>query len=1007
MAKNDVYYYDKNTLQGYLLGEVQDNFNISFVIDGTKDSAKFIVYSFNQVDEIEPYTILWHNGTNTWWVVSHDKVEKYVNESGYLFKHELQVLGLIELLNARDLTDCGFYANNYTISSFLDRLLKLSNLEFYDNLPLTINSPSLDLEKNIDYTKTFENYTLLNALRELFDGYNCAIKMSLTQNNEHLLTGYTFNIISKTGDNSLDILNEDDFNSVKETKNMNQNSFGTIVVSNAENVISTKSKTYPAIGTVKLSSTQYEINKDNAILRLPTKIYKVNWLQLVRSIRVNIRYLNANNVISYYRIDLDTDNYYVIKNKLDKAIIFLKNNSQEVVSYLENDIDSVLQKIQFGMRTTLYSGWRYDPINNTIIPPKDNENYYQPMMTVEQWNNSVPTGTNIYYGGLYLAPGEVRDTLKYTTGTISYQRGNDYLENFNFLCDTNRSGLNQQSYLNNYASTDLRINVDSPVIWEVNPNSSFRVELAPIGRTGSGAIEIGEFLLQQYLYFRINYIPMNDIKIKYDNSGLSKDTKLYNQNGKLNDSVGLSKLLLSYSKEIEGDTITKFGTYYNENDIPKVGQIVLINSNYYVINNVSLDYFENEDNSYYIVAEFTMSKNISTKSIMTNPNTNVRDYGIPQNLNVKRKQLYRDFYELSHEQDIDSDDDFYMPLYKICNFGYRQTDISEHIAVIKLFYDESFGGDNETGTSNTWYYQLDTTAFALKKQYYEVLDFKDNNIIGYGSQNVSCGFDIRRIFNGITDNVNTPIQYTDDNGKVKSFNIAMCNDEVLQDIYMDYIEEENFTREIDLFNYSVFIDSKVYEGGNDFEGAKDLCDFMILETNYNKDPIEVPVFEYACQIDDSNDVIIGENILDRNETDGTFYKFLIVNKNTINQNNWNSLDIQNITNYSNCVDCINFETTNDEIKINFYENEYFPLTHRYNRVIEPTFINAFDLTSLLNKDIVIIRTTTKVIWQENNGTYFASGLIENNDLMFVIRNVENANIEDNKLTLKINHYKIN
>ena len=29
-----------------------------------------------------------------------------------------------------------------------------------------------------------------------------------------------------------------------------------------------------------------------------------------------------------------------------------------------------------------------------------------------------------------------------------------------------------------------------------------------------------------------------------------------------------------------------------------------------------------------------------------------------------------------------------------------------------------------------------------------------------------------------------------------------------------------------------------------------------------------------------------------------------------------------------------------------------------------------------------------------------------NDLMFVLRNMDNANIEDNKIKLKINHYKL-
>ena len=40
--------------------------------------------------------------------------------------------------------------------------------------------------------------------------------------------------------------------------------------------------------------------------------------------------------------------------------------------------------------------------------------------------------------------------------------------------------------------------------------------------------------------------------------------------------------------------------------------------------------------------------NNTVKSLMVNPNTNIRDYGIPQSFNVKRKQLYRDYYELDY-----------------------------------------------------------------------------------------------------------------------------------------------------------------------------------------------------------------------------------------------------------------------------------------------------------------------------------------------------------------------
>ena len=106
-----LYYWELPRDSRKLLGEVQfnkDGFNAAFTLDGTKDSMKISVFSYSQASVIKPYSIVWHENTNTYWIVSNDRVERYTNETGYLYKHTLQLEGAIELLNARDLTDCGF-----------------------------------------------------------------------------------------------------------------------------------------------------------------------------------------------------------------------------------------------------------------------------------------------------------------------------------------------------------------------------------------------------------------------------------------------------------------------------------------------------------------------------------------------------------------------------------------------------------------------------------------------------------------------------------------------------------------------------------------------------------------------------------------------------------------------------------------------------------------------------------------------------------------------------------
>ena len=118
MAQDNFYIFDKVTRKRTLLGEIQTDFNMNMTIDGTKDSLSVLVWSFDDY-EIEPYTICWHEKTNTWWIVSHDKIERYQNEQGFVYVHNIDLLGAVDLLNARDLTDCGFNDNTYTVFQFI------------------------------------------------------------------------------------------------------------------------------------------------------------------------------------------------------------------------------------------------------------------------------------------------------------------------------------------------------------------------------------------------------------------------------------------------------------------------------------------------------------------------------------------------------------------------------------------------------------------------------------------------------------------------------------------------------------------------------------------------------------------------------------------------------------------------------------------------------------------------------------------------------------------------
>ena len=118
-----VYYFDKTkTTIGaneyfvrHLYGEIQNNYNIGLTLDGTKDSCKIIVYNQTR-EELKPNTIIYLESTDTYWIVKTDKSKRYASEDNALWEHTIQLYGLFELFNARDLIVCGF--NKYTIQLF-------------------------------------------------------------------------------------------------------------------------------------------------------------------------------------------------------------------------------------------------------------------------------------------------------------------------------------------------------------------------------------------------------------------------------------------------------------------------------------------------------------------------------------------------------------------------------------------------------------------------------------------------------------------------------------------------------------------------------------------------------------------------------------------------------------------------------------------------------------------------------------------------------------------------
>lgn len=1138
MEKDLMYYFDKKSpYQRHELGEIQTGFNMSLTIDGTKDSMQVQVYNFDE-KEITPNTILYHKGTGTWWVVVRDIVKRYANEKNYWYTHNLTINGAIDLLNARDLTDCGFNDKTYTIDQFIKRLFSLSTFEF----PLTINyGNNVDENKIVDYIKSFENYTPLSALREFLNGYNCDAKLTFnttTNSGETYISGATLNIVPRTGNVDLDEINISEFDDIRETKTINKESYGTTVVSNAQNVNSTLAKTYPQVGSINQTADDYDITSNNAYLLLPSPVYKVNWIKMFFRAKATfyVRKEWADQPETralYYDFSTTNDDIYLdgrMREIANAVANVFGGSSSEHTTIVNNLLNPANKKKIYNIlkpasTITLRAGWRFDPISKSFIAPENDNEFYFPHVQKEK---RMPYEQVLTNASLLIGSKEERDGITYKSRCIYYERGSNKISGFDWMSNAGASyGGNQYvSELTSYSYTDLRNNNTYTGNFYVGTSDGRPVYVNVVLATPIYGGTDSEDDTHKRLYFNIstvsfqvNYIPMSDIKIKYDNSRNDNDTHIYNQNGKLNDSVALSKLVDSYAKEIQSDNITRYMHYTDFSDIQQVGTIVDNNGEKYVINNISYDFFVNEESEeneipYYIECEFTMSKYMSVKSLMVNPNSNIRDYGIPQKFNIKRRQVYRDYYEFSLSQDAHANQE--TPYVELDNYIVIGTNVAQHeydhTAIIKIDYDEPLS------EHTSWYYQLNSTAYIMNKSIYEVVDFGDNNIIGYDMQNASSGFDMSNLFNSTYRAVNTPITYTDYNGKLKGITIQFVNSENTETIYNnvrennDYVNlashvfvGENFYygKYETLTTYSSesdnwftnmqgtgeltytfakptgYIDNTAsvsnivmldradnvmsgatcnvdsitetddtivitfsYDTGTNLDygslqfrvnysythqvyaGAIDIKDYEIKELEYGKDAIEVPVFEYILQLGDTEQVEVGERILDTGSGMLQMYTCDVRNPNTTTQLNaskvFSGLDITGDTldgddNYDRQVEIadtsavdISFENNNTIMRIKVYSNQValFYGNSDQEFTYQSTQVSSTQLPKsyLKGKDIVIYKNVI------NSMTYDTSEdeatCDYNNELMFIIHNPQDSNFDGDDLLINVNYYKL-
>ena len=1114
MAYDRIYYFDKNTYRRYELGEIQTNFNLNIVIDGDKDSMQIDVHSYSR-EALQPNTIIYHaDDPLQWFVVKKDNVKRNANEKGFYYIHSITLNGAIDLTKNRDLTDCGFNANGYTIDEFFKKLLKLSNFEFNYEIDYGNN---VDKDKKVDYIKSYENYTLLSAIRDFFNGYNCDVKLgfeTITQDENVVINKAIFKIIPRTGNIDITPIDISEFNDIRESINFDKESYGTTVISNAQNVVSTLAKTYPQVGGVTITGETYDTNVESAYIKLPSPVWKVNWVKVITPTLLTFKAAQGGVHSTTETLDFEKafeemiNNYFV--QQYPEFVTLLNRDKEKIREMFNNNTITLFNNPKYDPRTDQSANERYGWVIKEPNTP------YIPVISFQ-----TDLGEHRDDHQITLMDKDSANLLKVDKISLVWERGSEKITGLKSLFGNESDYANGINAINQEVEeSDLR-EIGNRIDYSVD----FYIEVRGAGRYNY------QTKLQQYVkgqtFFQVNYIPMSDIKVKQDNENNSNDIQLYNQNGKLNDSVALSKMIDSYSKEITNPTITRYGEYYNLYDIPQIGQIVMDGNIKYVINNISYNLYpcesDDEDEvNYYFECEFTLAEFISTKSIMTSPNTNVRDYGIPQKYNIKRRQVYRDYYEFGFSQEeLANQETPYAKLENYLQLDYSATPKDfDHTALIKIDYEQEVSGQT------SWYYQLNSTAYTMAKSVYEVIDFDDNNIIGYDIANSTTGFDMSNLWDSRYRAVTTPVSYVDDFGKFVGITLQMTGKDTLEEVYSQIDTNNNPV----MFSAHCFIPQEIYdlvansptetlsettnksfaytlnphliaytfsfvvsatelgipddieidsstvlglESGvlvngsplRDYEltigsfsgrnitvifsalnsamgsstgtisiglraryiDRESIADYVIDEQDYNKDPVEVPVFEYSLQLGDTKDVEVGDNILLNRECIFQCMNSYISNGEitTLNATKYQGNLVASGGSYNQQEDkrtygvtvgvypVITLEENNTKMRIKFYDNNRFLVDGNQDQTIFNFVGEAIPITpsspqvsknQFIGKDIVIFKNSIKTLNRDDE--QYETNVTFERDLMFIIHRPTEEQFENDDLVICLNYYKL-
>jgi hypothetical protein len=380
-------------------------------------------------------------------------------------------------------------------------------------------------------------------------------------------------------------------------------------------------------------------------------------------------------------------------------------------------------------------------------------------------------------------------------------------------------------------------------------DSDYEVYLIPSYSTITTSPFAVNVVKNDEILIQVAYYPISDIKVSIDNDNDAQDEKFFNQSGKVIDAVSVSKLITSHTNDSVEGTKIRNAKHFALNDILPLGQLVRDNNQLYVVSQRSIDGMVKNSNEYYNVI-YTLSRNRVARSENIIADSSVISYKTPDDNLVFRTQLYKDYIELSLQNN--NQESAYLSMSKALV-------LSSTLAGTN--FDFTVLAKNSYGTTPTTIrYVKSPTTFDLHKAKLINLNWQDNNVLGYRLDSTGASY------------VQTPIVYTDPLGNATNFELLFLDTTNLNDAVIDYNSPTVIDRLVPFTDLTqvpttFYTDDVLADGRFSIRIQEDTT----AGVPYAKDPFEIPVFEYMIQGNDDynqlGNIVIGNDLFSTFEGD--------------------------------------------------------------------------------------------------------------------------------------------